>query len=143
MPLSISLGHRSWCLLHRDAPRCKPLVFRHGVHDSTSWRYCHRTDRLLLTYLVVLPQRAWGCWLAERGRMVAQQVGKEEAVRGDHLRPPGRIEMNSVLAHALDHLAWLKCYDERIKAVLESGWGVVLETRRPRPAGYVSQTCQE
>ncbi len=30
MLLSISPGHRSWCLLHRDAPRCKPLRFSQG-----------------------------------------------------------------------------------------------------------------
>jgi hypothetical protein len=41
-------------------------------------------------------------------------------------------------AHTLDHLAWLKRFDERIMAVLESGWGEVLETRLPKPAGYVS-----
>ncbi len=114
-----------------------------SIIHSTSWRYCHRTDRLLLTYLVVLPQRTWGYCQAERERMVAQRVEKGEPARGDHLYPPGRIEMNSILAHALDHLAWLKCFDERIKAVLESGWGEVLETRRPKPAGYVSQTCHE
>jgi hypothetical protein len=51
--------------------------------------------------------------------------------------------MNNVLAHALDHLAWLKCFDERIMAALESGWGEVLETRLPKPAGYASQTCDE
>ena len=33
-------------------------------------------------------------------------------MRGDHLHPPSRIEMNNVLAHALDHLAWLKCFLE-------------------------------
>ena len=31
-----------------------------SIIHSTSWRYCHRTERLLLTYLVVVPQRTWG-----------------------------------------------------------------------------------
>src|SRR5260370_30083660 len=33
MLLAISLGHRSWCLLSRDAPSDKPLSFNAGVHD--------------------------------------------------------------------------------------------------------------
>ena len=64
-------------------------------------------------------------------------------MRGDHLQPPERIEMNNVFAHALDHLAWLNCFDERIMAVLESGWGEVLETRRTQPAGYLPHMCDE
>ena len=69
--------------------------------------------------------------------MVAQQVGKGEAVRGDHLQPPGSIALDHILAHALDHLALLKGSDTRINAVLEPGWVPVLETRLPKPAGYV------
>ena len=75
--------------------------------------------------------------------MVAEPVGMGELVRGDHLHPPERIEMNNVFTHALDHLAWLRCFDEKVMAVLESGWREVLETRRPKPAGYISQTCDE
>jgi hypothetical protein len=114
-----------------------------SIIHSTSWRYCHRTERLLLTYLVVVPQRTWECCEVERARIVAEPVEMGEPVRGDHLHPPSRIEMNNVLAHTLDHLAWLKRFDERIMAVLESGWGEVLETRLPTPAGYVSHACDE
>ena len=92
---------------------------------------------------MVVPQRTWECCEVERARIVAEPVEMGEPVRGDHLHPPSRIEMNNILAHTLDHLAWLKRFDERIMAVLESGWGEVLETRLPKPAGYVSQTCYE
>jgi hypothetical protein len=114
-----------------------------SIIHSTSWRYCHRTECLLLTYLVVVPQRTWECCEVERARIVGSPVEMGEPVRGDHLHPPSRIEMNNVLAHTVDHLVWLKRFDERIMAVLESGWGEVLETRLPKPAGYVSQTCYE
>ena len=112
-----------------------------SIVHSTSWRYCHRTERIILTYLVVLPQRAWRCCRAASDRFVAQRLGKVEQVHGDNLPPPGRIEMNNILAHALDHLALLNCYDESINAVLESGWLELLEARLPKPAGYVAQTC--
>jgi hypothetical protein len=112
-----------------------------SIVHSTSWRYCSRTDGLILTYLVVVSQRTWRGYRAASNRMVAQPVGKGEPVRGDHLQPPGRIAMDHILAHALDHLALLKCSDARINAVLESGWLPVLETRLPKPAGYVARTC--
>ena len=114
-----------------------------SIVHSTSWRYCDRSDRLILTYLVVLPQRTWrGCRAASH-RLVAQHVGQGEPVRGDHLQPPGSIEMNHILAHALDHLALLKCSDASINAVLECGWLQVLEMRLPKPAGYVARTGHE
>jgi len=65
-------------------------------------------------------------------------VGKIEQAQGDNLHPPERIEVSNILAHALDHLALLSCYDESIKAGLESGWLEMLETRLPRPAGFES-----
>jgi hypothetical protein len=64
-------------------------------------------------------------------------------VRGDNLRTPGRIEMNNILAHALDHLVLLKCADASINAFLEAGWLHVLEKRFPKPAGYVARTYHE
>jgi len=114
-----------------------------SIVHSTSWRYCYRTDRIILTYLVVLPQRTWSCCRAASNRMVVQQLGKGEQVRGDNLLPPKRVEMNNILAHALDHLALLRCSDASINAVLESGWLQVLETRLPQPAGYLARTCHE
>ncbi len=109
-----------------------------SIVHSTSWRYCRRTDRLMLTYLVVLPQHAWSDKRVASDRMMACRLGKVEQARGDHLSPPERIEVNNVLAHALDHLAMLSYSDERIKEVLESGWIGVLATRIPKPAGYVA-----
>jgi hypothetical protein len=147
---------QTWHVLHQAGRHPNNTVLEHverffgdlfepdvSIVHSTSWRYCYRTDRIILTYLVVLPQRTWRCCRAASNRMVAQQVGKGEQVRGDNLQPPGRIEMSNILAHALDHLALLKCSDASINAVLESGWLQVLETRRPKPAGYVARTCHE
>jgi hypothetical protein len=114
-----------------------------SIVHSTSWRYCQRTERLILTYLVVLPQRTWRCGRVASDRIVAQRLGKVEQVHGDNLHPPGRIEVSNIHAHALDHLAWLNCYDESINVVLESGWLEVLETRLPKPAGYVARTCKQ
>ena len=114
-----------------------------SIIHSTSWRYCQRPERFLLTYFVVVPRRTWERCQDVRARMAASPVERGEAVRGDHLQPPERIEMNNVFAHALDHLAWLNCFDERIMAVLESAWGEVLETRRTQPAGYLPQMCDE
>lgn len=132
-PNDVVLAHVERCFGEGFEPEASIL-------HSTSWRCGPRTDRLLLTYLVVFPQGVWVFCRARMEEMVAEPVGKGEPVRGDHLHPPGRMEMNSILAHALDHLAWLKGSDERIKAVLEAGWGEVLERRPPKPAGYLAPT---
>jgi len=108
-----------------------------SIVHSTSWRYCRRTERLILTYLVVMPQCGWSYHRIASERMMARRLGKVEQARGDHLHPPEKIEANNVLAHALDHLAMLRTSDERINEVLEAGWRGVLETRIPKPAGYV------
>jgi hypothetical protein len=146
----------TWQVLHQAGRHPNATVLEHvarffgelfepdgSIVHSTSWRYCDRSDRLILTYLVVLPQHTWRCCRAARNRLVAQPVGKGEQVRGDHLQPPGRIEMNHILAHALDHLALLKRSDASINAVLESSWVQVLETRLPKPAGYVARAYHE
>jgi len=114
-----------------------------SIVHSTSWRYCDRSDRIILTYLVVLPQRTWRNCQTARNRLVAQPVGQGEQARGDHLLPPESIELHHILAHALDHLALLKSSDASINAVLESGWLQVLETRLPKPAGYVARPSHE
>ncbi|HEV2581142.1 MAG TPA: hypothetical protein VGT44_09835 [Ktedonobacteraceae bacterium] len=112
-----------------------------SIVHSTSWRYCHETERLILTYLVVIPQRAWS--RATSGKFVARRLGgRIEQARGDNLHPPENIELNNILAHALDHLAMLNSYDERINEALESDWMGVLETRIPKPAGYVARLFQ-
>lgn len=61
-------------------------------------------------------------------------------MQGDNLHAPKEIEVDNVLAHALDHLALLNCSDESINAVLETGWMEVLQVRLPKPAGYVARS---
>jgi uncharacterized protein YndB with AHSA1/START domain len=109
-----------------------------SIVHSTSWRYCIQTGRIILTFLVVLPQRSWmRCWTTS-GRIITQRLGKVEQAHGDNLHPPDRIELDNLLAHALDHLALLHSYDESIMAVLESAWLKVLQKRQPKPAGYLT-----
>jgi hypothetical protein len=78
------------------------------------------------------------CYWTASDRVIAQRVGKIEQVQGDNLHPPEKIEVSNILAHALDHLALLNCYDESIKVVLEAGWLEILAARLPKPAGYLS-----
>jgi hypothetical protein len=111
-----------------------------SIVHSTSWRYCKQTGHVILTFLVVLPQRNWmRCWNTS-GRIITYRLRKVEQARGDNLRPPDRIKLDNILAHALDHLALLHSYDESIKAVLESAWLKVLQKRQPKPAGYLTLT---
>ncbi len=163
LPVTLELNHvvmlrrredsdaPSWLVSHQCPMHPNDAVIEHlklffgdlfepraSIVHSTSWRYCSRTERLILTYLVVLPQSTWICCRAASDRVVAQRVGKIEQVQGDNLHPPERIEAGNILAHALDHLALLICYDESIKAVLESGWLDTLATRLPKPAGYLA-----
>src|SRR5690349_20459925 len=74
------------------------------VH-STSWRY--ESEHLILTYLAVLPQSLWlSFWQTkEQLALEPESIGTHEKCYGDHLLPPERIGYQSVLAHALDHLA--------------------------------------
>ncbi len=106
------------------------------VH-STSWRYEDRSDRLLLTYLAVLPSGNWlDRWLATN-RIYIEPINKMEIQCGDHLFPPSQIGHSSVVAHALDHLASLNTYDPAIQAALEPAWQALLHIRAPKPAGYL------
>src|SRR5215471_15489255 len=106
------------------------------VH-STSWRYEHESDCLLLTYLAVLPQGGWlDQWIATQ-RISLEPIRALATHHGDHLFPPKHIEHHTALAHALDHLASLSIYDPAIKAVLEPEWRETLQPRLPKPAGYL------
>ena len=142
LPVTLKSDQVVW-LRRREDGEAHPWRIAHqaGLHPNDA--VLEHVERLLLTYLVVVPRRTWEYCQVERARIIGSPVEMREPARGDHLHPPSRIEMNNVLAHALDHLAWLKCFDSRIMAVLESGWGEVLETRLPTPAGYVSQACYE
>src|SRR5262249_9738860 len=60
------------------------------VH-STSWRYEPDCDRLLLTYLAVLPQGPWlNQWIATN-RIFVEPVEAAATQCGDHLFPPEQI----------------------------------------------------
>ena len=112
---------------------------RHMIVHSTSWRYEPEGDRLLLTYLAVLPQGPWlNQWIATK-RISVEPVAAAAPQHGDHLFPPAQIEWHAVLAHALDHLASLSAYDLAIQAVLEPEWREVLRWRSPKPAGCLQQ----
>ena len=109
------------------------------VH-STSWRYEHEDDHVILTYLAVLPQGRWLNRLAATQRSTIESIGALETQYGDHLFAPLQLEHGNVLAHALDHLASLRTYDPAIQAVLEPEWGEVLRPRLPKSAGCL-QRC--
>lgn len=112
----------------------------HMIVHSTSWRYEPASDRLLLTYLAVLPQGPWlDQWIATQ-RISVEPIGATPPQYGDHLFPPAQIEWHAVLAHALDHLASLSAYDLAIQAVLEPEWRKILQCRSPKPAGCL-QPC--
>ena len=115
-------------------------VFESGksIVHSTSWRYEGRSDRLLLTYLAVLPSGAWVQQWAAAGRISLGPIATMRTVCGDHLSPPEQIERDHVLAHALDHLAALSTYDQAIQNVLEPGWFTLLRSRHPKSAGYLA-----
>jgi hypothetical protein len=108
------------------------------VH-STSWRFEHENDRLLLTYLAVLPQGYWLDKLIDSQRIAFEPIGAVSTQHGDHLFPPANIEQHTALAHALDHLASLNTYDPAIQAMLEPGWREALQTRLPKVAGYLKE----
>ena len=72
------------------------------VH-STSWRYEDERDRLLLTYLAVLPQGTWIDQWLKTELIQVEPIGAVEKRYGDHLFPPEQIERHYVLGHALDH----------------------------------------
>ena len=110
------------------------------VH-STSWRYEEACDRLLLTYLAVLPQGRWvDQWIATE-HIYVEPIAEVATRYGEHLFPPEQIERHDVLAHALDHLASLCTYDPVIQAVVELEWGEILRPRFPKSAGCLQKAC--
>ena len=113
---------------------------RQTIVHSTSWRY--EQEQLLLTYLAVLPQRAWSVYRQEQGcrTLELELIGTQEKCYGDHLLPPSRVAYQSVLAHALDHLASLTTYDAAIQSALEPEWNDVLAVRLPKSAGYLRES---
>jgi hypothetical protein len=104
------------------------------VH-STSWRYEPDGDRILLTYLAILPQGYVTAAQAHLKNLALIPIGEITSCYGDQLFPPAQIERCHVLAHALDHLAALNTYDPTIQTALEHEWQDILRQRQPRPAG--------
>jgi hypothetical protein len=140
----------SWLVPHQPDMHPNDTVLQHvtaffgelfepeaSIVHSTSWRYDRQMGQLILTYLVVLPQRAWMRYWAATGRIRMERVGAIEKVQGDNLFPPQHMKRDAVLAHALDHLALLSRDDRSIQAVLAPQWRGILQTRLPKPAGFV------
>jgi len=140
----------SWLVPHEPGMHPNDTVLQHvtaffgelfepeaSIVHSTSWRYDRQMGQLILTYLVVLPQRAWMCHWAVTGRIRMERIGAIEKVQGDNLFPPQHMKRDDVLAHALDHLALLSRDDRGIQAVLAPEWMGILQTRLPKPAGFV------
>ena len=140
----------SWLVTHQPGRHPNEAVLQHvaaffgevfepraSIVHSTSWRYECEMVRLVLTYLVVLPQRAWMQQWEATERILFEYVGAIQKVQGDNLSPPERMKMDYVRAHALDHLALLSHDDRSIQAVLTPEWMDVLRPRLPKPAGFV------
>jgi len=148
--LSTERQEPSWLVPHQSSMHHNDTVLQHlvafygeafepntSIVHSTSWRYNCQKERLILTYLVVLPYRAWMHRWAAEGRISIERTGAIEKVQGNNLFPPDRMERDDVLAHVLDHLALLSRDDRSIQAVLAPEWMDVLRTRLPRPAGLI------
>jgi hypothetical protein len=142
--------NETWLVPHQPGQHPNQTVLQHllaffgdafepdtSIVHSTSWRYSCQKERLILTYLVVLPYRAWMRQWAAAGYISIKRIGAIEKVQGNNLFPPDRMERDDILAHALDHLALLSRDDRSIQAVLEPEWMDVLRIRLPRPAGLV------
>jgi len=108
---------------HDIAPR--------AVH-STSWRYDR--GRLILTYLAVLD----GAVKPPEG-MDSVEVRRTDLARGSATGPPASIEIDSVVEHALRHLAWLLRDDPAIRSVLDDHWAAALSGYEPEPFRSLGQ----
>jgi len=146
----------SWMVPHQPGMHPNDTVLQHvaaffgevfepeaSIVHSTSWRYDRQRGQLILTYLVVLPQRAWMRLWAAAGRIHMERIGAIEKVQGDNLFPPQHMQRDAVLAHALDHLALLSRDDRGIQAVLVPEWMGILQKRLPQPAGFVQFDVSE
>jgi hypothetical protein len=98
-----------------------PLV----VH-STSWR--HEEDRIVLTYIAVVAPPAG----LPPDSLVTLPVHRAELARGQAMSAPKSIGVESVLEHALRHLAWLVRDDPAVRQAL-GGWDAILSEFEPEP----------
>lgn len=135
VPYHAGIHPNDTVLLHLAAFLDKVFEPETYIVHSTSWRYDRRMEQLILTYLVVLPQRPWIRQWASTGCIHLECIGTIQKVQGDNLYPPENMKVGEVLAHALDHLALLSRDDRNIQTVLVSEWMDVLQPRLPKPAG--------
>ena len=109
-----------------------------AVIHSTSWRYVAAMGaaaRLILTYLIVVPEADWlRSWMAA-GRISVRPLAGLRQARGSNIRPPETIRFEHVVAHALDHLAMLVQTDGAVRGALSAPWQSLLRPRQPQPAG--------
>ena len=114
---------------------------RAAVVHSTSWR--EERQNILLTYLAVIAASTDGrlCDFERR------PVLRRDLPRGTATSPPGRIEVEDVVEHALRHLAWLNLEDRTVRAALDGRWRESLRGYQPEPfcvfgAGRVSDRAR-
>ncbi len=113
-------GHPGDAALHELRSRgLAPLA----VH-STSWRT--EGDRVVLTYLAVLDERAANGWDID-------DVTRTELARGSATGAPARIEVAHVIEHGLRHLSWLMRDDPVIRDLLSDAWKRALGGYTPEP----------
>jgi hypothetical protein len=93
-----------------------------AVH-STSWRT--EGDRVILTYLAVVPDAADG-W-------VEDDVTRADLARGSAHGAPASIDTTQVIEHGLRHLSWLAKDDPVIRDLLDPAWKRVLTGYTPEP----------
>jgi hypothetical protein len=127
-------GQESWRLHHDISCMVRDSVCRGlaavGAHvdliHSTSWRQ-ERTV-VLLTHLATLQRSA-----ARPAGFEPRRASRRDLARASALLPPGAIDVEQVVEHALRHLAWLALEDPAVGGALEPAWQEPLSEYRPEP----------
>ncbi|HSR26345.1 MAG TPA: hypothetical protein VLW53_22505 [Candidatus Eisenbacteria bacterium] len=100
---------------------------RAAVVHSTSWR--EERQAILLTHLAVIAGPTHGR-LRDFER---RPVRRRDLRRGTATSPPGRIEVEDVVEHAMRHLAWLTLEYRTVQAALDGRWRESLRSYQPEP----------
>ena len=116
---SVPDGHPGDVVLAELASRGLDALALH----STSWRT--EGDRVVLTYLAVVPEAAEG-WEED-------DVERADLARGSSHGAPARIDASQVIEHGLRHLCWLSKDDPVIRDLLTPAWTRVLTAYTPEP----------
>ncbi|MBJ7597554.1 cyclic nucleotide-binding domain-containing protein [Candidatus Nephthysia bennettiae] len=98
---------------------------RAEIVHSTSWRY--EGDRLVLTYLAILPRAL------EADGFETVSVARAELARGTAREAPSAIDVSQVLEHGLRHLSWLSRDDPAIREQLSGSWLAFVDRYQPEP----------